>query len=412
MPRSRPPLTVAQILAWADAHWRHTGSWPNVRGTYRVRGWPTKVHTVWDQTTTPRGSAMPKKPCQPLCRALPKFGNLCHVYRWMLLLACWSFSGAAWGGPIHVQLGMPGDVPVPADYDGDGKADPAVFRRTSPSTAQWFIDLSSSGMTTVTFGAGSLDQPVPADYDGDKKADIAVYRPSTGQWFIDGSRSGLTTIPFGARFIDQPFPADYDGDGKADPALFRPSTGQWFIDGSSSGVKTATFGSANLDQPVPADYDGDKKADMAVYRPSTGQWFIDGSSYGVKTFTFGGTTASGTGLLPVPADYDGDGKADLALFSPSTGQWFIDGSSSGVRVLTFDPPGDLPVPADYTGDGAADLAVFNPGGEWSILPSPLATAAPEPSSWCLLTLGALSLVVGRKGLPRLCSTWRTSLPLT
>ena len=273
MPRSRPPLTVAQILAWADAHWRHTGSWPNVRGTYRVRGWPTKVHTVFDQTTIPRGSTMPKKPCQPLCRALPKFGNLCHVYRWMLLLACWSFSGAAWGGPIHVQLGMPGDVPVPADYDGDGKADPAVFRRTSPSTAQWFIDLSSSGMTTVTFGAGSLDQPVPADYDGDKKADIAVYRPSTGQWFIDGS-------------------------------------------------------------------------------------------------------------------------------------------SSGVRVLTFDPPGDLPVPADYTGDGAADLAVFNPGGEWSILPSPLATAAPEPSSWCLLTLGALSLVVGRKGLPRLCSTWRTSLPLT
>jgi len=310
MPRSRPPLTVAQILAWADAHWRHTGSWPNVRGTYRVRGWPTKVHTVFDQTTTPRGSTMHKKLCQPLCRALPKFGNLCHVYRWMLLLACWSFSGAAWGGPIHVQLGMPGDVPVPADYDGDGKADPAVFRRTSPSTAQWFIDLSSSGMTTVTFGAGSLDQPVPADYDGDKKADIAVYRPSTGQWFIDGSRSGLTTIPFGARFIDQPFPADYDGDGKADPALFRPSTGQWFIDGSSSGV----------------------------------------------------------------------------------------------RVLTFDPPGDLPVPADYTGDGAADLAVFNPGGEWSILPSPLATAAPEPSSWCLLTLGALSLVVGRKGLPRLCST--------
>jgi hypothetical protein len=79
--------------------------------------------------------------------------------------------------------------------------------------------------------------------------------------------------------------------------------------------------------------------------------------------------------------------------------------------LTFDPPGDLPVPADYTGDGAADLAVFNPAGEWSILPSPLVTAAPEPSSWCLLTLGALSLVVGRKGLPRLCSTWRTGPPL-
>jgi hypothetical protein len=29
--RRRPPLTVAQILAWADAHFRRTGSWPTSR---------------------------------------------------------------------------------------------------------------------------------------------------------------------------------------------------------------------------------------------------------------------------------------------------------------------------------------------------------------------------------------------
>jgi DNA-directed RNA polymerase specialized sigma24 family protein len=28
VPQRRPPLTVAQILAWADAHRRRTGEWP------------------------------------------------------------------------------------------------------------------------------------------------------------------------------------------------------------------------------------------------------------------------------------------------------------------------------------------------------------------------------------------------
>ncbi|MEJ7699241.1 MAG: VCBS repeat-containing protein [Pyrinomonadaceae bacterium] len=148
---------------------------------------------------------------------------------------------------------------VHADYDGDGKLDLAVFQgRYNMSSGSfdyiWFILQSSDGVAReVQFGDGG-DKVVPADYDGDGKTDIAVYRPSNGFWYILGSRDGFRAEKFGVA-TDKPVPADYDGDGKTDIAVFRPSNGTWYLNKSKEGFAAHVFGFSD-DIPIPNVYFG------------------------------------------------------------------------------------------------------------------------------------------------------------
>ena len=41
------------------------------------------------------------------------------------------------------------------------------------------------------WGGATDDMPVPGDFDGDGRADIAVFRPSNGQWYIKGAASPI-----------------------------------------------------------------------------------------------------------------------------------------------------------------------------------------------------------------------------
>lgn len=235
-------------------------------------------------------------------------------------------------------FGRPVDHIVPADYDGNGATDVALYR---PSTGLWWVQ-DSAGRTLyyTTFGLPD-DIPVPADYDGDGKFDIAVYRPSNGSWYVRrSSDNAVHIIQFGLG-TDRPVPADYDGDGKADIAVYRPSTGVWYIFRSSdSGYTIENFG-IETDLTIPADFDGDGKADVAVYRPSTGVWYVFRSSDGgVGAVAWGGGTD-----IPAPGDYDGDGKWDQAIFRPADGNWWILRSGDGgVSTLNWGTNGDLPLP--------------------------------------------------------------------
>jgi Metallo-peptidase family M12/Reprolysin family propeptide/FG-GAP-like repeat len=263
------------------------------------------------------------------------------------------------GGFSFLQWGQDRDAPVPGDYDGDGKTDLAVYRvgvcsviPGSPCAAAdnyWYIFRSSDNTFLARplgiSNGSSYDAPVPADYDGDGKTDLAVYTqqdfiPAPGFFTVLQSSTNTRVVTQWGYNSDKLVPADYDGDGRADLAVFRRESGAWYIlQSSNAAIRIERFG-LESDRIVTGDYDGDGRADLAVWRPSTGYWYwINSSDKSFNSYQFGLPDD-----LPVPADYDGDGKTDVAVFRPSTGVWYLLRSRDGFAAQQFGLSRDIPIP--------------------------------------------------------------------
>lgn len=262
---------------------------------------------------------------------------------WRPSTGIWWVLGGTGSQQVSFQWGATGDVPVPGDFDGDGKTDFSIFR---PSSNQWWIFKSSDNTYySIAYGAAG-DKPAAADYDGDGKTDMAVFRPSTAAWHIFNSSNNQPSQQTFGLSADKPAPADYDGDGRADIAVWRDSEAVFYSKNSSNGVVGAVNLTSSGSLPVSADYDGDGRADYAVRNGAN--WIIRNSSNN-QTQTISWQSA---GDKTVQNDYDGDGKVDVAVWRDSSGTWYIRQSSSigqanELRQVQWGMAGDTPVPAFY-----------------------------------------------------------------
>lgn len=186
--------------------------------------------------------------------------------------------------PYLIDFGLSTDVPLAITTNSSAGRDwtyPVIFR---PQTGDWWF-VTEEGGYPVHFGEPG-DIPLTADFDGDGNDELTVFRPSNGTWHMLNRRTNqYQTIQFGLSG-DKPVVSDYDGDGRADIAVFRPSNGTWYVLTSIDGsVRVTQFGTAG-DIPQAADFDNDSKADLAVFR--TGTWWVLPSLSGeARVFAWG-----------------------------------------------------------------------------------------------------------------------------
>ena len=182
--------------------------------------------------------------------------------------------------------GVPGDVPLLGDWDGDGWDTPGMYRPTN-GFAYLTNDLPPDG--GVGFGDPALtfffgnpgDQVFVGDWDSNGTDTLGINR--NGRMFLANTNATVVADRdywFGVR-TDTAFGGDADGNGEDSVFLFRSSTGFVYYNlvnpGDSGGVSATAgeffFGNPN-DRLVIGDWDGDGDDSAGVFRPSEGMIYL------------------------------------------------------------------------------------------------------------------------------------------
>jgi hypothetical protein len=186
---------------------------------------------------------------------------------------------------------------IVGDFNGDGRSDILLMREGWGSNPVYFSN--GNGSFSVTNAAlpynlanDPLVQPLVGDFNGDGRADIAMWRPgwnSTPIYLSNGD--GTFTFTNYATSVTvnlmttQKLVGDFDGDGKTDILMVMPGsrTATILYATGNGGWDTRSFSAAYLggmgtDISV-ADFNADHRADFLVRRPGwTGTVTYFGSS--------------------------------------------------------------------------------------------------------------------------------------
>ena len=251
-----------------------------------------------------------------------------------------------------------GSVGSPFDVNGDRKADAGIFRPSNPQGPLWYVPWTGGGGQLQIWFGQQGDLPVMADYDGDGGADATIWRPSDGLWYgVNQAGTRVIQQRWGQNG-DVPVPCDYDGDNKADLVVYRNGT---YLGPLSGGAFFNQVRGVQGDVPVYGDVNRDGTCDAGVFRPSNPQgplWYVPWTGGGGQLQIYFGQQ----GDRPVMADYDGDGSDDATIWRPTSGLWYgVNQAGAVVVQQLWGQQGDVPVPADYDGDREADLITYRNG---------------------------------------------------
>jgi hypothetical protein len=246
----------------------------------------------------------------------------------------------------------------PADFDGDGKTDVAIYDQTA---SQFYVLLSSGGAIAKPFGnPAHTNLAVPGDFDGDGKSDVAIYDQTASQFYVLLSGGGAIVKPFGnPAHLKIPLTGDFDGDGKTDVGIYDETAGQFYIQLSGGGSIVKPFGNpGHVNTPLASDFDGDGKTDVGIYDQTAAEYFVLESGGGTIAKPFGNPAHVN---IPIAGDFDGDHKSDIAISDQTDGVLYAQLSGGGAIVKPFGNPAhaNIPLAGDYDADGTTDIGVYD-----------------------------------------------------
>ena len=192
----------------------------------------------------------------------------------------WLFAGtrsAASSAVGRTSFGLPGDIPVVGDWDGDGDDTVGLFH-----DGTWTIANASTGKgmrpRSFTFG-GPGDIPVVGDWNGDGRDTVGVFRDGT--WILAASNltnTETTQVQFGAAG-DVPVVGDWNRDRRDTFGTFHE--GAWTLTDSpyASEARTQRFQLGGPgDRPIVGDWDGVRGDTVGLYRDGTFTLVSDNSA--------------------------------------------------------------------------------------------------------------------------------------